>query len=59
MSYVKSKDQLANFFIKAIGSKALKNIFGEFGLGDPKTKLESECRKVGIFYFIFFSIILI
>ena len=45
MSYVKSKDQLADFLIKAIGSKALKNIFGKFGLGDPKTKLEGECRK--------------
>ena len=46
MSYVKSKDQLVDFLIKAIGSKALKNIFGKFGLGDPKTKLEGECRKV-------------
>ena len=31
---------------KAIGSKVLQNIFGKFGLGDPKTKLEEECRKV-------------
>ena len=46
MSYIKSKDQLADFLIKAIGSKALQNIFGKFGLSDPKTKLEGECRKV-------------
>ena len=46
MSYVKSKNQLTDFLIKAIGSKALQNIFGKFGLGDPKTKLEGECRKV-------------
>ena len=46
MFYVKLKDQLADFLIKAISSKALKNIFGKFGLGDPKTKLEGECRKV-------------
>jgi hypothetical protein len=45
MSYVKSKDQLADFLIKAIGLKALKNIIGKFGLGDPMTKLEGECRK--------------
>ena len=46
ISFIKSKDQLANFLFKAIGSKTLKNIFGKFGLGDPKTKLEGECRKV-------------
>ena len=45
MSYVKSKDQLAIFLIKSIGSKALKNIFGKFDLGDLKTELKGECRK--------------
>ena len=46
ISFVKSKDRLADFLFKAIGSKALKNIFGKFNLGDPNTKLEGECRKV-------------
>ena len=45
MSFVKSEDQLADFLFKAIGSKAFKNIFGKFGLDDPKTKLR-EYRKV-------------
>ena len=44
-SYVKSKDQLADFLFKSIDSKALKDIFCKFGIGDPKTKLEGSVGK--------------
>jgi len=43
LSFVRSKDQLANILTKVVISKAFTCVLSKLSIGDPTAHLEGEC----------------